>query len=255
MDPLFVVVHETDSFLAINKAAGIGVHDELIDRVDADGGMGEEPDTESALSHTRTDGLISHLRKVLGDQHLFPVHRLDKDTSGLMLIAKGCQATKALSELFRLREIEKFYLAVCDKKGQKKQGTIKGGMVKGRRGSWMLSQSTDNQATTQFFSYGLEHGRRVVLLKPLSGKTHQLRVAMKANGSPILGDRRYGGSASDRMYLHAFRLVFELDGEPFDIETFPLRGEHFLWEGFRSTVKTLGAPELLKWPKPPPKRH
>ncbi|MFL0799311.1 MAG: RNA pseudouridine synthase [Agarilytica sp.] len=274
MKPLFVVVQETAKFIVINKSVGIGVHDEIIGDLAvnraldvennaateadadsrADARAAEASDSDPSQSQVRSDGLITHVRKELDDQNLFPVHRLDKDTSGLMLIAKGREATKELSELFRLRKVEKFYIALTDKKGQKKQGSIKGGMIKGRRGSWMLTQSKENYSTTQFFSYGLSESRRVLLMKPLTGKTHQLRVAMKSNSAPILGDRRYGGSLSDRMYLHAFKLVFELGGEHFAIESLPLEGRYFLDEGFPSFIKSLGAPESLKWPKlPPPK--
>ncbi len=244
-----MVVCETAKFIAINKPAGIGVHDEVLGGADLDAEAQDSSTVNSSQSCTRSDGIITHLRKELGDLNLFPVHRLDKDTSGLMLIAKGRKATKELSELFRLRKIEKFYLALTDKKGKKKQGCIEGGMVRSRRGSWMLTQSKENLSTTQFFSWGLLEGRRIVLMKPLTGKTHQLRVAMKSNGSPILGDRRYGGSVSDRMYLHAFRLIFELDGENFSIESFPLEGQHFFEEGFRPLVQGLGTPESLTWPK------
>ncbi len=245
----FAVIEETGKFIAINKPAGIGVHDEILGGAHADGEVEEISALSSSQLRTRSDGIITHLRKELGDQNLFPVHRLDKDTSGLMLIAKGRDATKELSELFRLRTVEKYYLALTDKKGKKKQGRIEGGMIKSRRGSWMLTQSKENLSTTQFFSYGVSEGRRIALMKPLTGKTHQLRVAMKSNGSPILGDRRYGGSVSDRMYLHAFRLVFELEGKTFSIDSFPLEGQHFLEEGFQSLIKGLGPPELLNWPK------
>jgi len=84
-----------------------------------------------------------------------------------------------------------------------------------RNGSWKLLRSVENPAVTQFFSFGLTPGLRLYLLKPHTGKTHQLRVALKSLGVPLLGDTRYGADKSDRAYLHAWQLAFELDGKSY----------------------------------------
>lgn len=143
---------------------------------------------------------------------VYPVHRLDKPTSGLLLVAHTEIGNKTLSMAFAQRRIQKTYWAVSDQKPKKKQGWVKGDMDKSRRGQFKLLRSQENPAITQFSSFSLEQGMRGFVLKPSTGKTHQLRVAMKSLGAPILGDEMYGGSLADRMYLHAAELQFEWQG-------------------------------------------
>ena len=116
---------------------------------------------------------------------LYSVHRLDKMTSGLLLLAKSPQIAAQLTALFTTHQIQKYYLAISDKKPKKKQGLIKGGMQKSRRGMWKLTKEKNNLAITQFFSYSLGNGKRLFVIKPHSGKTHQIRVALKSIGSAI----------------------------------------------------------------------
>ena len=139
---------------------------------------------------------------------LYSVHRLDKMTSGLLLLAKSPQIAAQLTALFTEHQIQKYYLAISDKKPKKKQGLIKGGMQKSRRGMWKLTKENNNLAITQFFSYSLGEGKRLFVVKPHSGKTHQIRVALRSVGSGIAGDEIYGNEKADRGYLHAFALRF-----------------------------------------------
>jgi len=162
-------------------------------------------------------GFVSTVREYFQTDSLYPVHRLDRVTSGLMLFAKTPEANAELSEMFRLRNVKKQYLAVSDKKPKKKQGLISGDMAKARGGSYKLLRTHENPAVTRFLATRLDNGLWVFLLKPETGKTHQLRVACKSLGSPILGDARYGGSESDRCYLHAYRLQFEYQNQDYDI--------------------------------------
>ena len=92
---------------------------------------------------------------------LYPVHRLDKVTSGLVLLARDTEANRELSMAFAERKVEKAYLAISDQKPLKKQGWVKGDMIKGRRGAWMLTRSQDNPAVTRFVSQPLETGGRL----------------------------------------------------------------------------------------------
>ncbi|WP_163935351.1 TIGR01621 family pseudouridine synthase [Paraferrimonas sp. SM1919] len=157
-------------------------------------------------------GVIAQLSDDI-DQDLFPVHRLDTMTSGVLLIAKSSSAAAELSKAFRDRQTQKFYLAIAQGKPKKKQGLIKGDMAKARRGQWKLMKTNGNPAITQFFSHSLGQGLRAYLLKPHSGKTHQLRVALKSLGTAILGDELYGGGDADRGYLHAWQLSIPFKGE------------------------------------------
>ncbi len=191
----FTMILEQPDFLVVNKEAGIDMHD--------DAGV---------------PGLVSRVSAFLG-QDVYPVHRLDKVTSGLVLLAKNKEATRLLSQSFADREVKKIYLAISDRAPKKKQGWIKGDMVKGRNGSWRLQHSCENPAVTWFRSVALALPRhRVYIVSPHTGKTHQIRVALKSIGAPILGDERYGGSVADRTYLHAWRLHFSYAGTEYRVE-------------------------------------
>ena len=150
--------------------------------------------------------------------YLAPVHRLDKVTSGCLLLAKNQTAASFLSKQFKERTTEKIYIAITKGKPKKKQGTIRGDMVPARNGCWKLAKTQNNPAITQFKSIGYNNGLRIVNLKILTGKTHQIRVAMKSIGSPVWGDERYGNvtdnAGADRCYLHSYKLSFDdLSGE------------------------------------------
>lgn len=185
----FIVIARYPDFVVISKAPGVDVHRD-----------GAEP------------GIAEKVAEALSLPALYLVHRLDKVTSGLMLLACSAEACAGLAALFRERRIDKFYLALSDRKPRKKQGRIAGDMVRSRRGSWKLIASKNNPAVTQFFSASLQPGCRAFLLKPLTGKTHQLRVAMKSIGAPIKGDPLYADaeevSGEPRTCLHAYRLRF-----------------------------------------------
>lgn len=138
---------------------------------------------------------------------LWPVHRLDRVTSGILLLATSKEGAARLGELFAKQDMNKWYLAQSRLKPKKKQGWVKGDMAKGRNGSWLLKRSMDNPAITYFISHFDEtNQQRIFLLQPKTGKTHQLRVAMKSLGAAIDGDSRYAGAVADRTYLHAYAL-------------------------------------------------
>ncbi|MHC3995421.1 TIGR01621 family pseudouridine synthase [Thiomicrolovo sp. ZZH C-3] len=177
---------------------------------------------------------------------LYPVHRLDKMTSGLVILAKSSAAAAAFTALFEHREVEKYYLALSLRKPKKKQGWIKGDMAKARRGDWKLLKTAANPAVTRFISAPLREGERAFLVKPYTGKTHQIRVALKSLGSPIAGDVRYADKAEAekeaRGYLHAYALRFTYNGEPFSFTLPPDEGERFLSPLFSDLLQAWQAP-------------
>lgn len=166
------------------------------------------------------------------EQPVYPVHRLDKMTSGLVIFALHKTAAQQFEQLFRQRLVEKVYLAIAAQTPRKKQGWVKGDMVPARRGSWKLTKTVSNPAITQFISQNTQPHERWFLLKPHTGKTHQLRVALKSLGSPILGDQRYAAKAiaeqEDRGYLHAYALRFEWQGQNYQWVEAPKSGKRFL---------------------------
>lgn len=201
------IVHENDHFLLAAKKAGINFHSE-----------------EEA-------GFVVQVSEQAGIP-LFPVHRLDKMTSGLVILAKSSETAAQFGKMFENREIEKYYLAISMRKPKKKMGWVKGDMTSARRGDYKLLATMDNPAITQFISCALRTHERFFLVKPHTGKTHQIRVALKSLGSPIAGDDRYAASdkarKEERGYLHAYALRFTLHGEPFSFVSPPDEGERFL---------------------------
>lgn len=159
----------------------------------------------------------------------FPVHRLDKPTSGLVIVATSEAANRDLSQQFQARSVSKAYLAISDAKPKKKQGWVKGDMKPSRRSQWMLLRTQDNPAITQFKTEPIDNGLRGFYLFPKTGKTHQLRVAMKSLGAPVLGDSLYGGSEADRLYLHAWQLAFQYDGQAYEFKVQPDGGMFGNW--------------------------
>lgn len=183
--------------------------------------------------------VLDHLRRDLVLPQLFPVHRLDMATSGLVVAAKTPEANRALSLAFQNREVSKCYLAISAKKPGKKQGWVIGDMEKARGGSYRLCRTRDNPARTAFRSFALEGGKRLFVLRPLTGKTHQLRVALKSLGAPIIGDERYGGEPADRLYLHAWRLEFQFAGNAYHYIATPRPGELFAETSVQSAIAAL----------------
>lgn len=116
-------------------------------------------------------------------------------------------------------------------------------MQKARNGAWKLCQSKENPAITRFESTNCEPNLRLFFLKPQTGKTHQLRVAMKSLGSPILGDAIYGKNTEkiDRTYLHAARLQFEFKGQAFDVFVAPKEGAWWHRENVKSYIQEIGS--------------
>lgn len=177
-----LLIAQGSDWIAINKPSGLSMHSE------------EET------------GLVVQASNAF-NRPLWPVHRLDKVTSGILLLATSKEGAARLGELFAKQEINKWYLAQSSLKPKKKQGWVKGDMAKGRNGSWLLKRSMSTPAITYFVSHFDEDAQqRIFLLQPKTGKTHQLRVAMKSLGSAIDGDSRYAGTSADRTYLHAYAL-------------------------------------------------
>jgi len=223
----FSLIFENDDFIVINKQSGVNFHSE---------------DAEF--------GVVVAAEKAL-ECKLYSVHRLDKMTSGIILLAKSSSIAAQLTALFTNHSIQKYYLAISDKKPKKKQGLIKGGMEKSRRGMWKLTKQQNNVAITQFFSYSLGEGQRLFVIKPHTGKTHQIRVALKSIGSAICGDPLYAEKLKnyDRGYLHAYQIEFNLNGDEFSFHSESQKGRLFNREDYLNTVNEIGDPALLNWPK------
>jgi tRNA pseudouridine32 synthase/23S rRNA pseudouridine746 synthase len=186
-------------------------------------------------------GFVALAKELTQRDALNSVHRLDKMTSGHILLAKSSQSANRFAVMFEKREIEKYYLALSTRKPKKKQGWIKADMAPSRRGSYKLLQTKNNPAITQFLSTSVRANERLFLLKPHTGKTHQIRVALKSIGAPIAGDIRYANSEEakkeQRGYLHAYGVRFVLDGKEYCYTDMPREGERFVSEALRACVR------------------
>jgi tRNA pseudouridine32 synthase/23S rRNA pseudouridine746 synthase len=207
-----------------------------------------KPNNISVQNESHQSGILPLLCQQLKFEKLWLVHRLDKVTSGILILAKHPKAAAIFGQLFEQKKIEKYYLAISAKKPKKKQGAIKGGMKKVRDGKWMLDNSDTAVAISQFFSFSVSPGFRIFLIKPLTGKTHQIRVALKSIGSPILGDEMYKGEGSDRTYLHAYCIRFVYQEQPICIICPPNKGALFVSDKIKQQVSNLATPWTLKWP-------
>ena len=191
-------------------------------------------------------GFVVLATKQLKAEQLYSVHRLDKMTSGLIILAKSSKIANSFTKMFEKKEIQKFYLALSLRKPKKKQGWIKADMGSSRRGSYKLLKTKENPAITQFISCALRVGERFFLVKPHTGKTHQIRVALKSIGSPVAGDIRYANADNakeeDRGYLHAYAVSFTLDSKEFSFVCKPSFCERFLSNEVQTQLETWSKP-------------
>ncbi|PMH46713.1 RNA pseudouridine synthase [Vibrio sp. 10N.286.49.B3] len=226
---MFDILLDHPDFIVINKHPNVSVHK-------------DDGDTM----------LLQEVGKITGDQQLYLVHRLDKMTSGILLLARCQSAARELSQLFADRNVNKYYLAIGSKKPKKKQGLIKGDMERSRRSAWKLLASQNNPALTQFFSLAGEPGERLFLCKPYTGRTHQIRVALKSLGSAIVGDPIYNPSSeADRGYLHAFAIQFEYQQQSYQVVCDPSQlalGNKWQQPATKQALEAWQQPWSLLWP-------
>ena len=138
------------------------------------------------------------------------LHRLDKETSGVLVFGKTPLANKSLTEQFTDRRVHKKYLLLTDREVPQKEFTVKTSLV--RVGEKYASRADGELAETKFtliLDSKFGNARlKMVSAEPLTGRTHQIRVHAAENGFPILGDTLYGGAASSRVFLHAGEIAF-----------------------------------------------
>ncbi len=195
----FEVVYEDDHLMVVDKPAGVVVHP-------APGHRG--PTLAQALSGRAAGG---------GDpERAGVVHRLDRDTSGLMVVAKSDEAHRALQRMIRAREVTREYLALVEGSVEADSGTIDAPLGRDRSNRTTVSTRTDKAraAVTHFDVEERLTGTTLLRVRLETGRTHQIRAHLAAIGHPVCGDRQYGGEECGRrlglgrQFLHSARLGF-----------------------------------------------
>ena len=189
--PLNILFEDAD-ILVVEKPAGMLVHP-----------------THRDKSGTLLNGLSYHLNKN-GGSNIRPrlVHRLDKHTSGLMVIAKHLKAHRSLASQFHRKLVEKKYIALVDGVVREELGTIERPVGRFEDLKLWDVKADGKHSVTRFRVVERRNAASLLELEPVTGRTNQLRIHCAAIGHPIVGDTERGGTAYSRLCLHAFRLSF-----------------------------------------------
>ncbi|PIS02030.1 MAG: RluA family pseudouridine synthase [Chlamydiae bacterium CG10_big_fil_rev_8_21_14_0_10_42_34] len=210
------VLYEDEHILAVNKPAGMVVHP-----------------APGHWSGTFVNALLGHCQDIApNDDPLRPgiVHRLDKETTGVLIAAKTRIAHQKLIEMFSKRKMEKLYLAICQ--GRPANATIN--MPIGRHPVHRKEMAVipdGREAITEIQVAAFNDKVSLVLCKPKTGRTHQIRVHLKHAGSPVVGDSVYGKKdLHPRQLLHAYRLCFDhpITGSPIRLVA-PIPHDMIVW--------------------------
>jgi 23S rRNA pseudouridine1911/1915/1917 synthase len=205
------VPYEDEHLLVVDKPAGLVVHP-----------------APGHATGTLVHGLVAH-DAAGGEEPERPgiVHRLDRDTSGLLVVARSPEAHRRLQALVRRRALEREYLALVVGRPRSRRGTIEAPIGRDRHDPTRqsLDTATPRDATTHFELVELLPAHALLRVRLETGRTHQIRVHLAAIDLPVAGDRLYGKRGElglERQFLHAARLAFP---HPFSGERVEVRSE------------------------------
>ncbi len=186
------IIDNNDDFIVLNKSSGISVQ----------GGTKSKKNLIDIFSKS----------EIFKDTKPYSVHRLDKDTSGVFIIAKKRESAQLLTSLFRLRKVHKTYLAICHGQINKDSGEWNDDLIR-----YDGDKKIIEKAKTFFQVLDKNSEASLVKLKPITGRKHQLRKQLYAIGQPIFGDTKYRLSNSTKginknLMLHSYQIKFMIDG-------------------------------------------
>jgi 23S rRNA pseudouridine1911/1915/1917 synthase len=193
------IIYEDEDILVIDKPAGLTVHP-----------------APGHPSHTLVNAVLAHCPSLaMSNEVVRPgiVHRLDKDTSGLIVIAKNDFAREYLAAQFKSRTVTKGYLVLVKGRLSPEQGLIEASIGRDPRNRRRMAIVEDGkEASTQYQVRKCLDNYTLIEVAPLTGRTHQIRVHLSAIGYPVVGDPVYGIKSAhlDRQFIHAYRLGFRL---------------------------------------------
>ncbi|MBC8753806.1 RluA family pseudouridine synthase [Kordia sp. YSTF-M3] len=206
--PNLEILHENNDYIVVNKAAGL---------------ISEKSHYEAITVETQ---VLTHLLKSKPKPYIGIIHRLDRVTSGVLIMAKKKSVLVAFNQLFSSRKIQKTYLAIVKNKPAKNKGNLVNFLIKNtkeKRADIVQLKSKDTlNCMLSYEVIGKNEFGYLIEVKPKTGRFHQIRAQLANIGLPIIGDEKYG---SDQKYvplsicLHAWKLTFEVPGSK-ELKTF-----------------------------------
>ncbi|MGB2962781.1 MAG: RluA family pseudouridine synthase [Anaerolineales bacterium] len=200
------IVFENDDLIVVNKPAGMVVHPAL--------GHPTGTLVQAIL------GYAPEIEGVGGVKRPGLVHRLDQNTSGVILVAKNDRAHQYLQDQFRSRSVDKIYLALVDGRPPTPQGRVEvaiGRDPKYRQRMAPVLDRDGKEAISEYFTLEEFPGHTYLKVSILTGRTHQIRIHLAFLGTPVVGDMIYGRNKPSiniqRQFLHAFQISIQIPGE------------------------------------------
>ena len=190
-----LIIDNNDDFIVLNKSSGVSVQ----------GGTKSKKNLIDIFSKS----------KIFEGSKPFSVHRLDKETSGVFIIAKTRESAQLLTSLFRLRKVHKTYLAICHGEIEKNSGEWNDDLIRYENGKKIIEK-----AKTIFRVIDKNSNSSLVEMKPITGRKHQLRKQLFNIGHSIYGDKKYRSSVSDKginkdLMLHAYQIRFIINDKKY----------------------------------------
>ena len=190
-----LIIDNNDDFIVLNKSSGISVQ----------GGTKSKKNLIDIFSKS----------KIFIDTKPFTVHRLDKDTSGVFIIAKNRESAQLLTSLFRLRKVHKTYLAICHGEISEKSGEWNSNLIR-----YEKNKPISEKAKTYFKVLDKNTNFTLIEMKPVTGRKHQLRKQLFEIGHPIYGDQKYNfgkklQGINKNLMLHSYQIKFMINNKKY----------------------------------------